>query len=814
MTIGVEAGRVFGSGIRRREDPRLLTGTAHYTDDIVLPGLVHAAILRSPHAHARIMRIDTTRAKTAPGVLAVYTAADTDGILQPIPCCWLLPGSNLKTTPYHPLAREVVRYVGDPVAVVVADSIYQAYDALELIDVEYETLDAVVDPRKAAESGAPTLHSEAPDNVAFHWTVAGGDVEAAFNSAEVVVRERIWQQRLIPTAMETRGAVAQFVPATGELTLWNTTQNPHIVRFVASLVTGIPEDRLRVIAPEVGGGFGSKIAQIPGDFITIFCSMKLGRPVKWTETRTENYQSTTHGRDHAQEIELAATREGRVTGLRCTVWAGMGAYLSTAAPGIPTILHGLMLSGPYQIPAVKEDVYGVYTNTTPVEAYRGAGRPEATFILERMMDRLADEIAVDPVEVRRRNLIPPFQDGHDVVTGLKYDSGNYEGALAKVLQHVGYDGLRAEQAAARKEGRYLGIGVSCYVEICGLGPSQVAGAVGFQGGLWESAIVRFHPSGKVNVFIGASPHGQGEETTFAQIVADELGVAVSDVKVIHGDTDATPMGWGTYGSRTTAVGGAALAVATRKIKEKAKLLASHLLEAAVEDIDYSAGRFFVRGVPDRHKTIQDIALMANVAWNLPQGMEAGLEATSFYDPPNFTYPFGAHVAVVDVEPETGHVTLKRYVAVDDCGPQINPVIVEGQVHGGVVQGIGQALWEEAVYDDTGQLLTGSLADYAIPRADMLPEIEVLSTVTYSPHHPLGVKGIGEAGTIASTCTVYNAVLDALEPFKVQSVRMPLTPERVWRAIHDAGKGGTGAPASDRAGARSRAAADQNPRKGA
>jgi carbon-monoxide dehydrogenase large subunit len=778
--------RVFGSGIRRREDPRLLTGTARYTDDIVLPGMVHAAILRSPHAHARIARLDTSRAKAAPGVVAVFTGADAESVLKPIPCLWLVPDSNLRTTPYPAIARDVVRYVGDAVAVVVAESPYEAYDALDLIDAEYEALPAVVDPQAASGPGAPVLHAEAPDNVAFHWTVAGGDVEAAFRNADVVVRDRIIQQRLIPTAMEPRSAVAQFVPATRELTLWNTTQNPHIVRFAMSVVTGIPEDRLRVVAPEVGGGFGSKIAQIPGDFIAVFCSMKLGRPVKWTETRSENYQSTTHGRDHVQEVELAATKDGRVTGLRCSVWAGMGAYLSTAAPGIPTILHGLMLSGPYTIPAVKEDVYGVYTNTTPVEAYRGAGRPEATFMLERMMDRLADEIGIDPVEVRRRNLIPPFADGHPVVTGLVYDSGNYEGALAKALAAAGYDALRAEQKAARQKGRYIGIGVSVYVEICGLGPSQVAGAVGFQGGLWESAIVRFHPSGKVNVFIGASPHGQGEETTFAQIVADELGVAVDDVKVVHGDTDATPMGWGTYGSRTTAVGGAALAVATRKIKDKPKLLAGHLLEAAVEDIDYAGGRFFVRGVPDRYKTIQDIALMANVAWNLPQGMEAGLEATTFYDPPNFVYPFGAHVAVVEVDPDTGHVQLKRYIAVDDCGPQINPVIVEGQVHGGVVQGIGQALWEEAVYDDQGQLLTGSLADYAIPRADMLPEIEVLSTVTPSPHHPLGVKGIGEAGTIASTCTVYNAVIDALEPFEVGPIRMPLTPERVWRAIHRKG----------------------------
>jgi carbon-monoxide dehydrogenase large subunit len=403
-------------------------------------------------------------------------------------------------------------------------------------------------------------------------------------------------------------------------------------------------------------------------------------------------------------------------------------------------------------------------------------------MLERMMDVLAHELQMDPVEVRRRNLIPPFTNGHDVVTGLKYDSGNYQAALDKALTHIGYEKLRGEQAAARAKGRYLGIGVTTYVEICGLGPSQVAGAIGFQGGLWESAIVRFHPSGKVNVFIGASPHGQGEETTFAQVVADEVGVAVTDVKIVHGDTDNTPMGWGTYGSRTTAVGGAALAVATRKIKEKAKLLASHLLEAAVEDMDYADGKFFVKGSPDRFKTIQDIALMANVAWNLPQGMEAGLEASSFYDPPNFTYPFGAHVAVVEIDGETGHVALKRYVAVDDCGPQINPVIVEGQVHGGVVQGIGQALWEAAVYDSNGQLLTGSLADYAIPRADVLPDIEVLSTVTPSPHHPLGVKGIGEAGTIASTCTVYNAVIDALRPFGVEALQMPMTPERVWRAI--------------------------------
>ena len=482
---------------------------------------------------------------------------------------------------------------------------------------------------------------------------------------------------------------------------------------------------------------------------------------------------------------MAGTKDGTITGLRCTVHAGMGAYMSTAAPGIPTILHGLMLSGCYQIPALKEDVYGIYTNGVPVEAYRGAGRPEATFMLERLIDVFANEIGMDPVDIRQKNFIPKFDDGHDVVTGLTYDSGDYPAGLTKLLDHAGYAEHRARQAAGPANGTYLGIGIASYVEICGLGPSQVAGAIGFQGGLWESAIVRVHPTGKVHVFIGASPHGQGEETTFAQIVADEIGVSSDDVKIVHGDTDNTPMGWGTYGSRTTAVGGAALALAVRKIRDKAKVIAAHLLEASVEDMDYADGKFFVKGSPDQAKTIQDVALMANVAWNMPEGVEPGLEATTFYDPPNFVFPYGSHLAVVEVDAETGQVELTHYTALDDCGPQINPVIVEGQVHGGVVQGIGQALWEEAVYDDNGQLVTGSMLDYALPRADRLPQIDVISTVTPSPHHPLGVKGIGEAGTIASTVTVYNAVMDALKPLGVKRIDMPLTPERVWRAIQNA-----------------------------
>jgi carbon-monoxide dehydrogenase large subunit len=778
------ATRIFGSGIRRREDPRLITGNAKYTDDFVLPGMAHAAMLRSPHANARIRKIDVSRAQEAPGVVAVYTGHDI-GALQAVPCAWLLPNANLKVAAYPCICTDTVRYVGDIVAVIVAETAYEAYDALERIDVDYEPLPAVIDPTKAIKPGAPRLHAEIEHNEAFHWVVSGGDVEAAFRNADVVVTERIVQQRLIPNAMEPRSALAQWSGASGELTLWNTTQNPHILRFLCSIVTGVPEDRLRVIAPEVGGGFGSKIAAYPADFLTVFCAMQLSRPVKWTETRSENYQATTHGRDQIQDVELAARSDGTILGLRATVWAGMGAYLSTAAPGIPTILHGLMLSGVYNLPAVKEDVHGVYTNGTPVEAYRGAGRPEATFMIERMMDVLAARLKMDPVDVRLKNMIPAFDNGHTVITGLTYDSGNYPAGLRKVLDHVKYQDLRREQDEARRNGRYLGIGIASYVEICGLGPSQVAGAVGFQGGLWESAIVRVHPTGKVHVYIGASPHGQGQETTFAQLVAHEIGVAADDVKVVHGDTETTPMGWGTYGSRTTAVGGAALILAARKIKEKAKVLAAHMLEAAVEDMDYADGQYFVKGSPDKAKTIQEIALMAHLSWNMPKDVESGLEASMFYDPPNFTFPFGSHVAVVEVDPETGHIELKRYVALDDCGPQINPVIVEGQVHGGVVQGLGQALWEEAVYDENAQLVTGSMLDYTLPRADMLCDIEVISTVTPSPHHPLGLKGVGEAGTIASTVCVYNAVIDALSPLGVRTLQMPMTAERVWRGIQQA-----------------------------
>jgi carbon-monoxide dehydrogenase large subunit len=780
------ASRILGSAIKRREDPRLITGQARYTDDFVLPGMVYMSVVRSPYAHARIRRIDTKKAASMPGVLGVFTGQQMkDAGFGPIPCAWVVPASDTKTPPYPPIAIDLVRYVGNAVAIVVASDRYQARDAADAVDVDYDPLPVVVDSVKATKAGAPQLHADVPNNLCFHWKVSGGDIDAAFRDAEVVVKEHIINQRLIPNAMEPRATLVQYGSATGELTMWTTTQNPHITRFLLSLDTGTPEHKIRVIAPEVGGGFGSKIPHYPEESMAVFASKMLNRPVKWTESRSENYRSTIHGRDHIQDVEIAAKKDGTILGLRAKVWANLGAYLSTASTGIPTILHGLMLSGVYKIPAIHEDVFGVFTNTTPVDAYRGAGRPEATFMVERLVDLLARELKMDPVDLRRKNLIPPFNDGYTVATGLVYDTGNYEAALTKALAIANYPKLRIEQQEARKRGQYIGIGLCTYAEICGLGPSQVAGAVGFGGGLWESAIVRFHPSGKVNVMVGISPHGQGEETTFAQIVANELGVDVDDVQIMHGDTDQTPMGWGTYGSRSTAVGSGALMGAIKKIKDKAKLVTAHLLEASPDDIEYADGKFFVKGSPDKFKTIQDVALMANVAWNMPKGVEPGFEASAFFDPPNFVYPFGAHIAVVQVDVETGEVALVRYIAVDDCGKVINPMIVEGQIHGGIVQGVGQALWEGAVYDDNGQLLTGSLMDYAVPKAESFPQFELAMTETLTSVNPLGVKGIGETGTIASTPAVYNAVADALAPLGVKTINMPLTPERVWRAIQDA-----------------------------
>ncbi|GAA5345160.1 xanthine dehydrogenase family protein molybdopterin-binding subunit [Planifilum fimeticola] len=772
---------VFGTPLKRREDPRLITGQGNFTDDIQLPGMVYMAVLRSPHAHARIKRIDVSAARRAPGVVAVYTGKDLEGKMGTIPTAWLVPDSDIKTPPHHALAVDKVRYVGDGVALVVAEDRYTARDALELIEVEYEELPAVVDQEEAMKEGAPQLHEDVPNNIAFRWK-AGEVPDEVFENAEVVIRKRFRQQRLIPNPMETRAAVAKYNPSTGEMTIWCTSQNPHIHRFILSGVLGIPESKLQVVAPDVGGGFGCKIPVYPDEALAGYVARDLRRPVKWTEDRRENFMATTHGRDMILDVELAGRRDGTLTALRIRNTANMGAYLSTAAPGVPTILHGLIVQGPYKIPQVGVEVIGVMTNTTPTDAYRGAGRPEATYQIERMVDLFADEIGMDPVEVRRKNLIRAEEFPYDNALGLQYDSGNYHRALDKALEMIDYDAFRKEQEEARKQGRYLGIGFSTYVEICGLGPSKVAGAVGFQGGLWESATVRVHPSGKVSVFTGASPHGQGEETTFAQIVSQKLGVPFEDVEIIHGDTNRISMGWGTYGSRTTPVAGSAIAIACDRVLEKAKKIASHALEASEADLEFEGGAFQVKGVPDRKISFQDVTLKAYLAWDLPEGVEPALEAQAFYDPSNFVYPFGTHICVVEVDGETGEVELKRYVAVDDPGPVINPVVAEGQVHGGIVQGIGQALWEGAVYDEQGQLISGTFMDYAMPKARFFPNFETAFTETPSPVNPLGVKGIGETGTIASTPAVVNAVVDALKPFGVKDLDMPLTPEKVWKAM--------------------------------
>jgi carbon-monoxide dehydrogenase large subunit len=772
---------LVGSRIKRREDPRLIMGRGTYVDDVQLPRMTHAAILRSPYAHARIRSIDVDKAKALPGVVMVLTGADLQG--KNVPCGWTLP--DMKVAPHPALAVGKVRYTGDAVAVVVAEERYIARDALDLIEVDYEPLPVVVDAEKAIQSGAPQLHDEVPGNATFVWKVAGGDIDKAFRDAEVVVKERLVNQRLIPNAIETRGMVAQYNPGSGDLTLWTATQIPHLVRLLLSMVTGMPEQKIRVIAPEVGGGFGSKLYLYPEEVIIATLAKVTGRPVKWIEERRENYVATTHGRDHVQYIEVAAMRDGTITGLRVKTIANMGAYLSTFAPGIPTILFGLMLAGNYRIPNIACEVTGVHTNTTPVDAYRGAGRPEATYLVERAVDLTARELGLDPAEIRRRNFVPPGAFPHTTATGVTYDSGNYQPTLDKALEIIGYEQLRQEQARLRQQGKYLGIGVTTYVEICGMAPSQVLGAVGAGAGGWESATVRVHPSGKVTVYSGASSHGQGHETAFAQIVADGLGVPFEDVEVVHGDTAQVQFGIGTFGSRSAAVGGMAAVMSVKKIEEKAKQIAAFLLEAAEADLVFEGGKFFVKGSPGRDVSIQQVAFAAYVPHKYPTGLEPGLEATSFYDPSNFTWPFGSHVAVVEVDPETGVIKLRRYVAVDDCGRVINPLLVEGQIHGGLAQGIAQALFEEAVYDENGQLLSGSLMDYAVPKADDLLNFELDRTETPSPVNALGVKGIGEAGTIASSAAIVNAVVDALAPLGVKHLDMPLKPERVWQAIQQA-----------------------------
>jgi len=765
--------KYVGQKVKRTEDPRLIQGLGHYVDDIKLADTLHVAFLRSPHAHAKLTSINATAAQSAPGVVAVYTGADVAGKIGYIPCAAAAP--DTKVPKVSVLAQSKVIYVGQPVAAVVATDKYKARDAAELIEVDYDPLDVVTDIEAAAQPASPVIHPEFGTNIAWTCQAGTGDIDAAFAQADKVVTQKIVHQRLIPTAIEPRGVLAQYFPGEQQLNLWSSTQIPHLLRTQLALMLGINENKVRVVAPEVGGGFGSKLNVYGEEALLAWIAMQLNQPVKWIESRRENMLATIHGRGQTGTVEVAVKNDGTLLGLRYNVIYDVGAYLQFLTPAIPT-LTGLMLSGCYKIPAISMNCTQVFTNKMSTDAYRGAGRPEATYVIERVLDCVARELKMDPVELRRKNFPKPDEFPFATATGLFYDSGDYEKALNKALEIVDYQKLRAEQQAARKQGRLVGIGVSTYVEICAVGPS-----ISLPFGGWESATVRVEPTGKVTVLTGVSPHGQGEETAFAQIVGDMLGVEMNDVLVVHGDTAVVQYGIGTFGSRGLAIGGAALASATEKVVAKAKKLAAHLLETDEESLTFEDGRFV--GAPnDKSLTIQEVALAAHVAHNIPPDFEPGLTAMHFFEPKNFTFPFGTHICVVEVDKETGAVEFLRYVAVDDCGRQINPLLVAGQIHGGITQGVAQALYEEAVYDENGQLLTGELMDYAVPKAHQLPHYELDHTVTLTTVNPLGAKGVGEAGTIGSTPAVANAVIDALAPFGVKHIDLPLRPEKVWRLM--------------------------------
>ena len=788
--------KVVGAAIKRKEDPRLITGEAKYLDDVQLTGMTYAAILRSPYAHAKIRKINTKKAEKLPGVIAVFTGQDFKD-LPALPCAWQAEAGRIQNNVNTPRVLEIdrVTHTGAGVAVVVADDRYIAEDALNLIEVEYEPLPTVVDAEKATFPDAPQIHENAPNNICMDWSVGDKDgTDSALHSSEVVVKQRLINQRLIPNPMEPRGCIAQYLPASEEYTVWMTSQTPHIMRLLmTAFVFGIPETKMRVIAPQVGGGFGTKIFLYPEYCLMAALAKKTGRPVKWAETRRENYLATTHGRDHITDIEVGANKDGVINALKVKTFANLGGILSTIAPGVPTTLYGRILSGAYKIPHIYCNVIGTYTNTGMVDAYRGAGRPEATYVIERAVDLVARELNMDPAEVRRKNFIQPDQfpyaPADNLLAGLKYDSGDYDKALDKALQMIDYKNFRKEQEKARKQGRYLGIGLSTYIEICGAAPSSWIGVgpggQGWGAAMWESANLRVHLTGKVILTIGTQSHGQGHETTMAQIVSQELGIPMDDIIVQLGDTLGTPFGYGTYASRSAAVGGMAVYNSTQKIKEKAKRLAAHLLEASPDDMTFEDGKAFVKGSPDKGKTIQELAGAAALAYSLPAGMEPFLDDTTYYDPPECTYPFGTHICTVEVDKDTGQVRILRYLAVDDVGKRINPLIVDGQIQGGIAQGVAQALWEGAVYDENGQLLSGSLMDYAVPKASFFPKFELDSTETPSPTNALGVKGVGETGTIASTPAVVNAVVDALSPLGVRHIDMPMTPEKVWRTMRSA-----------------------------
>jgi aerobic carbon-monoxide dehydrogenase large subunit len=783
---------VVGSRKIRREDPALLTGEARFVDDLVVPGAVHAKVVRSPYAHARIRSIDTTEAQGMPGVVAVFTGADLrDEWENPLPCAWPVT-DDMKNPEHWPLAIDEACFVGEGVAVVLAETPEQARDAMEAVVVDYDELPVVLDLEDAANDTA-LVHESLGTNKSYTWSLVPDPaaVDNAFADAQHTIKERYVQQRLIPMAIEPRGVCVLPEPYGGDFTIYSATQIPHILKVMLGITLGLPEHKLRVVAPSVGGGFGSKLNVYAEEALCLALAGRLKRPVRWNEERSENTQATIQGRGVIQEIELAADADGKVTAVRANLLADMGAYLQLVTPGIP-LLGAFLYHGVYDVPAYSFTCTGVFTTRTPTDAYRGAGRPEATYAIERAMDALAREIGVDQAEIRRRNFITPDKFPYDSAGGLTFDSGDYARALEKALELVDYEGLRKEQADRRNERStttHLGVGLSSYVEMCGLAPSRVLSSLNYSAGGWEAATVRMMPTGKVEVVTGTTPHGQGHETSWSMIVADRLGIDPDHIDVLHSDTAISPHGMDTYGSRSLAVGGTAVFLACEKVVDKARSIAAHQFEAAEEDLEFVDGEFRVKGVPGRSMPLAEVAFEAFKAHNLPEFIEPSLEASVAYDPPNFTFPFGTHVAVVDVEEETGRVRLVRYAAVDDCGNQINPLIVEGQVHGGVVQGVAQALFEEAVYDDNGQLLTTTLTDYLMPSAAEMPGIETASTVTPSPTNPMGVKGVGEAGTIASTPAVMNAVVDALSPFGVTDLDMPASPQRVWDAIQKANSGG-------------------------
>jgi carbon-monoxide dehydrogenase large subunit len=782
----------IGKSIKRVEDRRFTTGKGQYTDDIVLPGMLYAYILRSPYAHARILKVDTAAAAALPGVVKIFTGQDIAAAgINGIPCGWQVNfknGDTMKEPPHPLLVADKALYMGDGVAVVIAESREIARDAADMVEVEYEELPAVANAFEATRDGAPLVHDIAPNNLCFDWELGNPkeEVDQALSKAHHITTLEFTNQRVIPNAIEPRAAIGHYEEAGDKYTLYTTSQNPHLTRLLlCAFVLGIPEHKVRVVAPDVGGGFGSKIFHYAEEALMIWASRQLKRPIKWTADRSEAFMTDAHGRDHISKAEMGFDQDGNIVGLRVKTYANLGAYLSTFAPCVPTWLHGTLLQGLYTTPKINVDVTGVFTHTTPVDAYRGAGRPEATYLLERLLDTAALEMKIDPAELRLRNFIPPFdgvdQPGYQTQVALQYDSGNYHSVLKRGLEMVGYANFRKEQEQARREGRLLGIGFSTYIEACGIAPSAVVGALGARAGLYEVGQVRVQPTGKVSVYTGAHSHGQGHETTFAQVVADRLGIAMEDVHIVHGDSEAVAFGMGTYGSRSLAVGGSAIVKSLDKIIDKGAKIAAHKLEAAEEDLEFANGKWTVKG-SDKSIGFGDVALTAYVPHDYPAGLEPGLDFSSFYDPANFTYPFGTHIAIVEVDKDTGKVTLQRFIAVDDVGNVINPMIVDGQIHGGLAQGIGQALFEGAIYDETGQLINGSYMDYVMPRADDLPSFEVERQVTPCPHNPLGVKGAGEAGAIGSTPAVVNAVMDALSPFGIKNLEMPLTPERVWRAM--------------------------------